>query len=249
MPIYIKQDAVKFRQLQGNEYTGNYYGIDTISDTTTEEKVAEINSAASSAINNINNTVTTANSTITSTANSAISNINTAANNANTKATQLNNSVQTITNAIEHAEGNGVDPTLTLANVAADAKATGDAIGDLKSAVKNNNKVLYNANVNATGEIIFASQYDLYVFQTPENGFIESLKTPDGTAVYAYFTTEPSVGSTSYNSSRTVARGAEINNLFVPTGCDYIAIRQDHSHAASIYPQNAIDVAQFIANQ
>lgn len=124
MPIYVKQDAVKFRQLQGNEYTGNYYGIDTISDTTTEEKVAKINNAASSAMNNI-----------TSTANSAISNINTAANNANTKATQLNNSVQTIANAIGHAEGNGVDPTLTLPNVAAEAKATGDAIGELKSAI------------------------------------------------------------------------------------------------------------------
>ena len=148
MPIYVKQDAVKFRQLQGNEYTGNYYGIDTISDTTTEEKVAEINSAASSAMNNINNTATTANSTITSTANSAISNINTAANNANTKATQLNNSVQTIANAIEHAEGNGVDPTLTLPNVAAEAKATGDAIGELKSALAYNTNPTINRNTS-----------------------------------------------------------------------------------------------------
>lgn len=124
MPIYIKQDAVKFRQLQGNQYTGNYYGVDTISDTTTEEKVAEINSAASSAMNNINNT-----------ANSAISNINTASNAAKAQANTLNANVQTIANAIEHAEGNGVDPNLTLPNVAAEAKATGDAIGELKSAI------------------------------------------------------------------------------------------------------------------
>ena len=143
MPIYIKQDAVKFRQLQGNQYTGNYYGVDTISDTTTEEKVAEINNAASSAINNINSTATTATSTITSTANSAISNINTAKNAAQEQADTLNANVQAIADAIEHAEGNGVDPTLTLPNVAAEAKATGDAIGELKSAIK----IGYN-NVN-----------------------------------------------------------------------------------------------------
>lgn len=137
----------------------------------------------------------------------------------------------------------------TVSGMATDVSDLSEDVGDLKSVVKNNNKVLVNANVNASGEIIYASQYDLYVFQTPENGFIDSLKTPDGTAVYAYFTTEPVVGSTSYNSGRTVASGTEIKSLFVPSGCNYIAIRQDHTHAASIYPQNAIDVAQFIANQ
>lgn len=147
MPIYVKQDAVKFRQLQGNEYTGNYYGIDTISDTTTEEKVAEINNAASSAMNNINSTATTANSTITSTANSAISNINTAASsavsNVNNKTAELNNKVTTVQSALTSIVGSLEDPqvefpidtTLTISGAAADAKATGDAIGELKSAV------------------------------------------------------------------------------------------------------------------
>lgn len=124
MPIYIKQDTVKFRQLQGNNYTGNYYGVDTISDTTTQEKIAAIDSAASTAISSVENAATT-----------AVSNLNTATSAANTAATTLNNKVSTIETAIANVEDYAVDPTLTLANTAAEAKATGDAIGDLKSAV------------------------------------------------------------------------------------------------------------------
>ena len=198
MPIYVKQDAVKFRQLQGNEYTGNYYGIDTISDTTTEEKVAEINSAADSAMNNINDTATTANSTITSTANSAISNINTAANsavsNVDNKTTELNNKVTTVQNALTSIVGSLEDPqvefpidtTLTISGAAADAKATGDAIGDLKSAIG-----------EETGNLFYFRNPNASIFSTGINGITISVKK-DGSFVVngtASSTTIVSVGN------------------------------------------------------
>lgn len=196
MPIYIKQDAVKFRQLQGNQYTGNYYGVDTISDTTTEEKVAEINSAANSAMNNINNT-----------ANSAISNINTASNAAKAQADTLKANVQTIADAIEHAEGNGVDPNLTLPNVAAEAKATGDAIGELKSA-----EAAYNENT--IGITTYGEDYDDWTnnYAINQQGEITSLTGAhySGLISVGYSKTKITVFATAQNMMTRI-HGYDVN--------------------------------------
>lgn len=125
MPVYITPQKVKMRQLSGNN-SDQFYGLDVVAAETTAEQVAAINSATN-----------TATATINSTANTATTNLNTAVTNANAAANNLNSQVQAIATAIVEAEGNGTDPTLTLSNVAADAKATGDAIDNLKSAVVN----------------------------------------------------------------------------------------------------------------
>lgn len=124
------------------------------------------------------------------------------------------------------------DTTLSIAGAAADSKKTGDEITALKddleyidTAIGTGYKVISGAYMNASGVIVAGAAYDTWCFKVKNGGKINTL-TSTAALVYAFYASEPSIGSVSYNESRTVLpTDTTISNLSVPSGTNWIAVR------------------------
>jgi len=90
--------------------------------------------------------------------------VNNAIKNLNDATTAANASAGTIAQAVSAAVAQGTDPNLTLSGVPADAKATGDVIGELKSTLSNIDNVLFNSTLTnctlANGTLVNAGNGD-----------------------------------------------------------------------------------------
>ena len=85
-------------------------------------------------------------------------------------------------------------------------------------------KKLLKSSINSTGEIETSANRELVCYQVEAGAIITAIGTFD---LYGFFESEPYVGSQTYNDSRTIT--SAINNVVVPAGCKWIAIRQQIS--------------------
>ena len=133
-----------------------------------------------------------------------------------------------------------IDPTLTQPNQAAEAKATGDAISLVKSAIDYTNDALstgmyrlQNATINSSGVIVAQVssdpqyQYDLLCYRVTEDNPITFSTVTNG--VYAFYINKPVLSAVSYNASRSYANANSQITENIPSGCNWIAIRVAHS--------------------
>lgn len=124
-----------------------------------------------------------------------------------------------------------VDDTLSNEGVPADAKAVGDAVNDLKSDFNNvlgyNRKTIPNAFINETGTIATTSVWDCYCYNLSAGTTIEHLEVSATSEylIYAFYGSEPILGSQSYNSIRTLSPTLYVNNLIVPYGTSWLVVR------------------------
>ena len=133
------------------------------------------------------------------------------------------------------------DKTLTVADAAADAKATGDAVGELKSAynysafqTKSAIVRLPLCYINANG-VVEASiptsgqySYDLICYQVEYLNNISKI-TASAAFTYGFFVNKPKVGDSTYNNSRVSSSGAlSVQNVTIPSGVNWIGIRAQH---------------------
>lgn len=100
-------------------------------------------------------------------------------------------------------------------------------------------KRISGAYITAAGKIEAINTYDLVCFYVSDK--IDSLVSSSA-LVYAFYANEPSVGSVSYNASRTVlATDTATYNLAVPSGCKWIAVRVASGADAVIAPTSVLD--------
>ena len=95
-------------------------------------------------------------------------------------------------------------------------------------------KIIKGHFVNSSGVIVEGQQYDLCCFYVKDK--ITQLYCPSG-LIYAFFTSEPQIGSKSYNNARTVSADVRtVSNLPVPDGTNWIALRLPAGGVATISP-------------
>lgn len=100
-------------------------------------------------------------------------------------------------------------------------------------------KRITGAYITAAGKIEAINTYDLVCFYVSDK--IDSLVSSSA-LVYAFYAEEPSVGSVSYNASRTVLSTATATyNLAVPSGCKWIAVRVATGADATLSPRSVLD--------
>lgn len=111
-----------------------------------------------------------------------------------------------------------------------DTKAQAE-VDELKSAIdytsdvlKTGYKRLSKQAADASGVMIANTSFDTDCYQVVP-GKVISFTFSSYPATLAFYTSEPSIGSTSYNSSRSVYNGAPVSNITVPTGCNWVAAR------------------------
>jgi len=115
-----------------------------------------------------------------------------------------------------------------------DAKAENDELDYINAALGIGRKIIKGHFVNSSGVIVEGQQYDLCCFYVKDK--ITQLYCPSG-LIYAFFTSEPQIGSTSYNNSRTVSIEKKVvSNLPVPDGTNWIALRVPAGGVATISP-------------
>ena len=127
MPINIKKNQLYFK----DPVSGTYEGIDVVADKTTEERITEINAAGTTQVGLVN----AAGATTISAVQTAVTNAQAAVSAAETAVNGIEVQRDTIIAAIASVAGQGTDTTLTQSGVAADAKATGDELGSVSSAL------------------------------------------------------------------------------------------------------------------
>ena len=120
-----------------------------------------------------------------------------------------------------------VDDSLSISGAAADAKVTGNKINSIE--IDNDyvgNELLcekyeiYDTTIDSDGIISEQANWKTVVFRIVPNNYVESASgTFDR---YALYTNKVALGSVSYNNSRTLA--SSISFLFVPSGCNWLAI-------------------------
>lgn len=134
MPIYITPQKVKMRNIEDTEF----HTISTIAENTIAQHVQAINTAADIAIERTEDAIEDLNST----KNGIIAKANELKNEANNTYNTVQNAVQSVISSLQDPQTQfPIDETLTMQGMAAEAKVTGDAIGDLKSALVNHNSI------------------------------------------------------------------------------------------------------------
>lgn len=82
----------------------------------------------------------------------------------------------------------------------------------------------FNGFINSDGEIINSATYKLVCYSVVGSENIPSI-TSDTNIIYGFFAAEPSVGSVTYNGSRTSTGSTSVSNVTVPSsGVTWIAI-------------------------
>lgn len=146
MPYVLKPNEFFARDPNNNR---GYLPQNVIATQTADEQVALVEAAGAETIANVQQAVSDSQAAVAS----------------------IDNQRDTMIAAIARIAGQGTDPTLTQTNVAADAKATGDAVSDLKSAIG-----VYEATGWVNG------------YRVNTSG--ETIAEPSSSATYAYLLVE-----------------------------------------------------------
>lgn len=111
--------------------------------------------------------------------------------------------------------------------------STKDAYIDMSSRIGAGEYIIKHANVDGTagnvGVIISTSgalvEYDLHVFQVFPGEVISEITTDPIQVVYAFYSGMPDIGSASIDGTRPTSSAHTVNNVTVPAGANWIAIR------------------------
>ncbi len=85
-------------------------------------------------------------------------------------------------------------------------------------------KTIPSANIDSSGNVISASDGNTIFCYNVSDTSTVTIDTDSGNYVYAWFTSEPSVGSQSHNSGRFYGSGNVTAS--VPSGCSWLGVRQ-----------------------
>ena len=149
--------------------------------------------------------------------------VNNAIKNLNDAATTANASANTIAQAVSAAVVQGTDTTLTLSGVPADAKATGDSITDLKSAIGN------RINVTPWVNHSFVLKDDGRFIDSQNYSRTELIPIIPGTKIKFYVNINGNAGivfykkDQSFHSGYSDSNGTAYRTLDVPDDAYYIA--------------------------
>lgn len=148
-----------------------------------------------------------------------------------------------------------IDDTLSVEGRAADAAETGDKITGLKEDLTANltglgvqyfkiPMAIIDTNGAVASQNVANYAFDICVYAVnASQGALDKISV-DSSAdrlVYAFFEELPEVGGQSYNSSRVITNSGvtTAENVTIPQGCAYIAIRVPKGTAAVISPNSA----------
>lgn len=119
--------------------------------------------------------------------------------------------------------------------ISCDLTAKQSDIDNIKDILKVRQKTINNATINSSGVIeTTTSDKKLVCFEVYPKLKISITGTID---IYALYTNEPNISSTSYNGGR--AEGT-ISNFIIPDGCYWLAIRTNTSNALILSPTDGI---------
>lgn len=159
---------------------------------------------------------------------------------------------QTMIASIASVAGQGTDTTLTQSGVAADAKAAGDQVSALKSAITEQTRnlvtgVIAGSSIDGSGKIIANASYDMW-YAPIVSGKSYTVMTDDASGlVYGIYTSVPALGSTStggrtISANKTFTASASAYIAFrTSAGCQYAQIEAGTQSTEYIQPISAID--------
>lgn len=105
----------------------------------------------------------------------------------------------------------------------------GGEVRDLKSVMGYDSKVIEKAFPNSSGVVESTNAYNLYCYKVASSGTISFIKvdTTSEQLVYAFYASEPELGSTSNENTRhTMSAGVyEASDIFVPAASTWVAVR------------------------
>jgi len=107
---------------------------------------------------------------------------------------------------------------------------------DLKNAIGYVTGVIENALINSSGVIESTLVWDTYIYKVSPLSTIRKISTdPLTTQIeYAFYTSKPVLGSVSFNNKRVYADLNSMENIDVPEGCNWIAVRDTKVHNPAI---------------
>lgn len=138
--------------------------------------------------------------------------------------------------------------TLSLIREEADGSFT-----DLKSAIGYESKIIPMAYIATNGTVSAASSsspWNLYCVKVRGKDIISSIElgSVSQSIVYGLFADEPSIGSTTYNNSRTSSGVLSLESVFIPSICTWIAIRYNPTDNPKVVLSSVIDLNKAIKN-
>ena len=99
-------------------------------------------------------------------------------------------------------------------------------------------KIIKSAYISSGGVVTSGGTYDLFCFQVTPNDVLEI--TVSATAMtIGFYVSEPSAGSTSYDSSRLIYNTSNTSTIIVPSGVSWIAVRTDSNGSVTITPSSS----------
>lgn len=154
----------------------------------------------------------------------------------------------------EWGEGVEIDATLENTGEAAEAKATGAAIGELKSTIGYKTKIIEGAFISSSGVVTAsapATPWNLLCINLNPTDIIARIKLASisQSIVYGFFTSEPSMGSTTYDNQRIATGALSVENITIPLTCSWIAIRYNPSDYPNVLFSNIVDVNKSVLVQ
>lgn len=128
------------------------------------------------------------------------------------------------------------------------ATKIGPDVSDLKSAINYigdelacNTKTILKSSIGTDGVIAVNSGKKLVCFRVNAGTQITATGSVE---LYGFFTSEPSMGSVTYNNSRT--QSSSLSNVTVPAGCTWVAIRTPlaDEYTISISPASVVKIIE-----
>lgn len=141
-----------------------------------------------------------------------------------------------------------VDDTLSISGDAADAKVTGDKINDIERYIGIvDYKIIEMAYIAANGTVSAAatsSPWNLLCFNLHARDTISNitLTSVSQSIVYGLFTSEPSMGSVTFNNTRTTTGALSVDNIYLASTTPWIAIRYNPNDTPKVTIANLADL-------
>lgn len=120
-------------------------------------------------------------------------------------------------------------------------------LSDISAAVGYKTKIMEGAYLSSSGVVSASAPavpWNLLCINLNPKDIIASIKlsSVSQSIVYGFFTSEPSMGSTTYNNQRIATGALSVANLDVPANCSWLAIRYNPSDYPDVLFSNIVDV-------